>query len=177
MQIMIKIFFSFFLYFTCTQCNSVESKKVDILTIDKIPTPVLQDTILKKYYPNQQLSYCIIKEDSNTSKELHVFFYENGVIKEKGFQDLVSNREVQTKSSVGTWFKYDSVGKLLTETKYNNLVFDSASIEVKQYFNNGKLRSVAFYNNYILYETDIKKTGVWLFYNKKGDLIKKEIMK
>jgi MORN repeat variant len=143
----------------------------DTIAIKKV---VFNDTILKKYYPNLRLSYCIIKEDTNDSKELHIDFYANGKVKEKGYQDLVSNKDVQTKSSIGTWQAYDSTGVLLKETKYNNAVFDSASIEVKRYFQNGKVKVIELYNNYILYETEMKKIGVWQYYNEKGDLVKKE---
>jgi hypothetical protein len=131
------------------------------------------DTINKTYYPNQKLESCIIKYEHGDTTTYHLSFYENGVIKEKGYHGNVSNKDVNTKMNLGTWYNYDQNGILLTATTYNNLVFRKATIQVKRYYSNGRISAIEWYNNHVLYETDIKEIGVWTFYNKMGKLTKR----
>ena len=134
---------------------------------------IQNDTISKILYPNGKLKYLIIHKDSADCKELHLSFYENGNIKEKGCQGNVSNADVNTGMSVGIWYYYDSLNNHIDSSiYYNNDIVAKAYIEKRRYFNNGQVKSIERYNNYDLYETDIKPIGSWKVYNDKGKLIK-----
>lgn len=129
------------------------------------------DTILKKRFPNNKLEYVIIGKDSLGSDELHLSYYENGNLKVKGLQGIVSNKDINTKTDVQTWFYYDQLKKLDSTIYYNNDEFKKDYIEKKRYAKNGNLISVEYYNNYILYENEVDSIGVWKKYNDEGKLI------
>jgi hypothetical protein len=131
------------------------------------------DTISKTYYPNHKLEGCIIRYERGDTTTYHLSFYENGVIKEKGYHGNVSNKDVNTKMNLGTWYKYDQNGTLVTTTTYNNLVFKKATIQIKKYYSNGRISAIEWYNNHILYETDSREIGIWTYYNKMGKQTKK----
>jgi YD repeat-containing protein len=166
-----KICFLFLLHIGCRE--SVKKNNLpepgNIAITNTVPE---EDTLSKTYYPGGSLASCIIKKDSAGIKEYHVSFYENGIVKEKGHQGYVANKEVATNTSVGVWYTYDSAGRLVSETIYNNDTFAKASIEVKKYHSNGTVSTIEKYNNYILYEIEKKQIGEWKYFNEQGKLVK-----
>lgn len=104
------------------------------------------------YYFQKNDSLIIHNNDTIKCKELHITYDENGNIKEKGCQGYVSNNDISTGMSVGTWFYYKN-GKISREIYYHNAEFGKDYIKHKLYNENGNYKEV-FTNNFILYETD-----------------------
>jgi YD repeat-containing protein len=168
---LLKICFLFLLSFGCRESakrnNLPEPGNIAIAN-----TVREEDTLFKTYYPGGVLASCIIKKDSGDIREYHISFYENGMVKEKGHQGYVANKDVATNTSVGVWYAYDSTGRLVSETVYNNDIFAKASIEVRRYHVNGTVSAIEKYNNYILYETEKKQVGEWKYFNEQGKMVK-----
>lgn len=129
------------------------------------------DTILKRNYSNNKLEYIILAEDSLESSELHISYYKNGNVKEKGLKGTISDKDINTKTSTHTWYYYDEAKYLDSTIYYNNDEFKKDFIEKKRYYKNGNLKAIEKYNNYILYENEKKSIGVWKKYNEDGKLI------
>ena len=157
----------------CCKKNDKELPISNNYLVKKSPN----DTILVQKYPDNKLEYLIISKDSLNSSELQISYYENGAIKEKGLQGIISNRDLNTKSSIETWFYYDKLKQLDSTIYYNNDEFGKDYIEKKRFSKNGKLDAVEHYNNYILYENEIDTLGTWQKYSDKGQLIKTDNFK
>lgn len=83
---------------------------------------------------------------------------------------IVSNKDLNTKASIQTWFYYDKLNNLDSTIYYNNDEFQKDFIEKKCYYKNGKLKTIEKYNNYILYENEKNSIGIWKKYNEDGKL-------
>ncbi len=162
------IIFLIFCLFSCKQKKDEQKTFVKNSSVEKSNN----DTILKELYPNKKIKNLIIYKDSLKSNELQISYYENGNLKEKGLIGIISNKDLNTKTSIETWFYYDSLKHLDSTIYYNNDEFKKDFIEKKRFFKNGKIKVIEKYNNYILYETDINPMGIWKFYNENGTLIK-----
>lgn len=111
------IAFIFFLF----GCRSISDKKNQV-KFDHI-TKETSDTsiIFKENYKNGKTKYVIYKKDSlinnvENCEELHITFSENGMIVEKGCQGHYGVWGVP----VGTWFTYDSLGKIKEKVFYKH---------------------------------------------------------
>lgn len=155
-------------FLACKQKNNERSVVVKNSLIEKSKN----DTILKTKYANNKLKDLIILKDSLGGSELNISYNQNGNIKEKGLVGIVSNKDVNTKTSIKTWFYYDNSKHLDSTIFYNNDVFGKDYIEKKYYFKNGNIKGIEKYNNYILYENNKDSIGTWIIYNEKGKIIK-----
>lgn len=104
------------------------------------------------YYFQKKDSLIVYDRDTIKCKELHIAYDENENIKEKGCQSYVSNNDISTGMSVGTWFYYKN-GKISREIYYHNEPFGKDYIKHKIYDENGNYKEI-YTNNFILYETD-----------------------
>jgi hypothetical protein len=128
------------------------------------------DTTSKTFYANGKMKDIVVKKDTGDCTLQYIFFYENGNLKETGCQGNVSNKDINTGMSVGTWYFYDSLKRLDSSIYYNNDVLGKDFIEKKRYYKNGVIKSIERYNNYELYETEVDSISIWKFYNKYGKL-------
>lgn len=151
-------------------CSKKKDNEKQSIHINSAKENLKNDTILKQKYLNNKLEYVILAKDSLGSDELHITYYENGNVKEKGLIGIVSNKDVNTKASIQTWFYYDKLNNLDSTIYYNNDEFKKDFIEKKSYYKNGKLKTLEKYNNYILYENEKDSTGIWKKYNEDGKL-------
>lgn len=132
-----------------------------------------QDTISADYFPNGKIKQLILSKDSGDCQELHLAYYQNGQLKSKGCQGQVQNADVSTGMSVGTWYYYDSLTNHVDSTLFfDNEVADKAFIEKRSFYGSGPLKSIEIYNNYILYETEIRPKGTWKYFSENGKLLK-----
>ena len=130
------------------------------------------DTISKTFYASKTIKDLIINIDTIQNGKLYLSFHENGNLKEKGYQGNISNENVNTGISIGTWYYYDSSKNLDSTIFYNNDEFGKDFIEKKRYFKTGKLITFEKFNNYILYENTMDSLGVWTIYDEQGKVIK-----
>ena len=130
------------------------------------------DTISKTFYPNKMIKDLVISIDTVPNGKLYLSFHENGNLKEKGYQGNISNENVNTGMSIGTWYYYDSSKHLDSTIFYNNDEFGNDFIEKKRYFKTGKLKAFEKFNNYILYENATDSIGVWTIYDEQGKVSK-----
>lgn len=129
------------------------------------------DTVLAERFPDGRLRYLILATDSAGCRELHLAFYANGRLKSKGCQGTVTNMEVSTGMSVGTWSYFDSLSGIVDSTFfYDNSESAKAFIEKRTFYPDGQLKSVERFNNYILYETELQKKGAPKYYDEHGML-------
>lgn len=177
---LISIFFAF------TQCknkeihnNAIIDNKIAITnnqadTLNKAVEKIeyKNDTISKIVYKNGKINHLILVSDSINAQELHLSFYLNGNLKSKGLQGNISNKDVNTKMSIETWFYYDVNKNLDSTIYYSNAEYGKDFIEKKFFYKNGKIKSIERFSNYILYENSIDSIGVWKSYNTEGKLIK-----
>ena len=165
-----KIQFILLLIFCFLNCNKKTEQPKNIqkreIYVQK------NDTISKTLYPNKKIKELIIKIDSIPSGELHLLFYENGNLKEKGYQGIIENESISTGMSIGTWYYYDSLKRLDSTIFFHNEKFGKDFIEVKRYFKTGKLKAIEKYNNHILYQNAIDSIGIWTTYDSLGKVIK-----
>jgi hypothetical protein len=105
-------------------------------------------------------------------KRLVVEYYPNGKVRLKGYHGHYANKEISTDYYLGTWYYYNQNGKLHHSILYHNDLPNKAFILKKEYYPNGKLKSVEKYNNYDLYQSEKKKLGKWKYFDKHGKLIK-----
>jgi hypothetical protein len=110
------------------------------------------------------------KQESSKCSSLLTSYYNNGTIKEIGYQGFYNG----TGAAVGDWKEYDSTGILTAITHYHNDKQDKAYIERREYFRNGQLSSIKKYSNDLLYEIEKKNIGTWYFYDSTGKLINKK---
>ncbi|OMQ13501.1 hypothetical protein [[Flexibacter] sp. ATCC 35103] len=150
----------------------IEQSNIDTLDKAKDVLGKKKDTLSKTLYKNGMIKDLILAKDSLGSKELHLSFYENNNLKYKGLQGNISNKEISTGASLETWFYYDINKNLDSTIYYNNSVYGKDFIEKKRFYNNGTIKSIERYNNYILYENELDSIGEWKYYNKEGKLIK-----
>lgn len=150
----------------------IVQSNLDILDKTKDVLGNKNDTLLKTLYKNGIIKDLILVKDSLGSKELHLSFYESSNLKCKGLQGNISNKDISTGASLGTWFYYDFNKNLDSTIYYNNAVFGKDFIEKKRFYKNGTIKSIERYNNYILYENELDSIGEWKYYDKKGKLIK-----
>lgn len=106
-------------------------------------------------------------------RHLVISYYPNGKIKEKGYQGYYADKDISTGTFVGTWSTYDSSGKFIQSVYYHNDVISKAYIQKKQYYLNGKIKSIEIFNNYELYESEIDSIGTWKYFDPRGKLLKK----
>jgi len=130
------------------------------------------DTISKTLFPNGRTEQLILKKDSSDFRQLIYTFYENGKIKEKGHQGYYSGKEVATGIYAGTWYRYDTTGKLMETTVYHNDEPAKAYIEKTRYYANGRPKAIERFSNYELYESDIDSIGDWKYFDEQGQLIR-----
>jgi hypothetical protein len=125
-------------------------------------------------FQSGRLAACIVRDKDEVSNvtERHFYFYDNGLIKETGYQGRVSNIDISANSTIGTWYEFDHVGKLTKLTTYNNDIFRKASIDVVRYYSNGTIKAIEKYNNHVLYETDEVPIGVWKLYDERGKVVR-----
>ena len=131
------------------------------------------DTLSKIIYKSGIISHLILVSDSINAQELHLSFYENGNLKSKGLIGNISNKDINTKMSIETWFYYDANKNLDSTIYYNNAEYGKDFIEKKKFYKNGKTKSVEKFNNYILYENNVDSIVIWKYFNENGILIKK----
>jgi hypothetical protein len=126
------------------------------------------------HFPSGRLATCIVKDENEVSDvtERHFYFYENGLIRETGYQGRVSNIDISTNSTVGTWYEFDRAGRLAKVTTYNNDIVRKASIDVVRYHSNGHIKAIEKYNNHVLYETNEVPIGVWRVYDERGKVVR-----
>lgn len=137
--------------------------------------PPATDTILADRFADGGLRYLILARDSGECRELHQSFYANGRLKSSGCQGTVQNAEVSTGMSVGTWTYYDSLsGRVDSTFFYDNSASAKAYIEKKSFFANGRVRAVERFNNYVLYETEMRRIGVSRYYDEAGAEVRVE---
>ncbi|MBV7440711.1 hypothetical protein KRX57_04700 [Weeksellaceae bacterium TAE3-ERU29] len=119
-------------------------------------------TIIDEYYENgnktSEVRYFVkgdslILQGKDTIKcnELHIAYDKNGNVKEKGCQGYISNADISTGMSVGTWFYYKN-GELIKEVYFHNAEFGKDYI-IHRCFNDEEFTDVIT-NNFILYEND-----------------------
>ena len=130
------------------------------------------DTISKTLHPNKTIKDLVISIDTIPNGKLYLSFHENGNLKEKGYQGNISNENVNTGISIGTWYYYDSSKHLDSTIFYNNNEFGKDFIDKKRYFKTGKLKAFEKFNNYILYENTMDSIGLWTIYDEQGKVIK-----
>ncbi|ADV50355.1 hypothetical protein Celal_3081 [Cellulophaga algicola DSM 14237] len=100
--------------------------------------------------------------------ELHISFYENGLVKEKGCQGIYKGMG----TSVGTWYKYNSSGVLVEKVYYHLGTMKDAYKEVVEYYLNGNKKSIERFTNDVLFEIDLDSIGEWEYYDLNGKLMK-----
>jgi len=97
-------------------------------------------TLHQEFFDTGKLKYITYKKDSTVfdeknfpckCEELHIFYYKNGKIKEKGCQGHYETFGVP----IGTWYKYDSLGNKISEIRF---VHDSLKGYEKTLFFNTK---------------------------------------
>lgn len=131
------------------------------------------DTIMAERYADGGLSYLALARDSGDCKELHQSFYRNGRLKSYGCQGRVENAEVSTGMSVGTWTYLDSIsGRVDSTFFYDNSAPAKAFILKKIFYPDGRIKAEETWNNYILYESEPKRKGVWKYYAENGKLLR-----
>lgn len=150
-----KIKFFWFLFFTfllnnCSKINNNNNFKI-------IQNKQKHELISKHNFSNGNISELEYKCDSidikNNIKYKTLFFsfFENGNLKEKGYQGNFRENNVP----VGTWEQFNLNGELILKTTFHNDDFGIDYI-LKQYYKNGKVIKIVKTNNYILYETEMK---------------------
>lgn len=127
---------------------SVERRLLPLLEIDYLKDK--KSSLV--YYFRKNDSLIIYGKDTIKCNELHIIYDKNGNLKEKGCQGYVSNNNISTGMSVGTWYYYKK-GKLTRKVYYHNADFGKDYIKHTIYDENGNFNDV-FTNNFMLYETD-----------------------
>lgn len=107
-----------------------------------------------------------------TRKRLVVEYYPNGKVRLKGYHGFYANKEISTNYYLGTWYYYNQNGTLHQSIYYHNDLPSKAFIIKKEYYPNGKLKSIEKYNNYDLYQSEKKKLGKWQYFDSNGKLMK-----
>ncbi len=79
-----------------------------VITNSIKPLKVLDSIILLNKYKSGQIKYIVFAKDSGNCEELHISYYKNGIIKEKGCQGHFGPWGVP----IDTWSYYDSLGQL-----------------------------------------------------------------
>jgi len=72
------------------------------------PLKASDSIILLSKYKSGQIKYIVFAKDSGDCEELHISYYKNGIIKEKGCQGHFGSWGVP----INTWSYYDSLGHL-----------------------------------------------------------------
>ena len=170
MKLLLLLIFSISLFACQSQNNDAklnQSKQLEskILNIDST-------LIFKSFYPSGKTKQIVLKKDSliDTNiicRELHMEYYENGTLKEKGCQGDYEGMG----TSVGTWYLYDSLTNLVSKTIYHLGDFENAYKEEKLYYKNSKLKAEKKFKNDVLYEIEADSIGLWKFYSETGKLI------
>jgi antitoxin component YwqK of YwqJK toxin-antitoxin module len=142
-----KIIYILVLIFCFANCKKIYNEQIVATKDNQIEKPE-NDTILKEFYPNNKIKNLIIRKDSLKSTELQLSYYKNGNLKEKGLVGIVSNKDLNTKMSIETWFYYDALKHLDSTIYYDNSEYGKDFIEKKIYFKEGKIQKTEMYNNY-----------------------------
>jgi|TARA_B110000238_G_C16066402_1_gene412941 antitoxin component YwqK of YwqJK toxin-antitoxin module len=109
-----------------------------------------------KLYPNGNVELKqFVNDKGEVKKEIH--YFENGKTQIEGGYDKLGKRH-------GTWKSYYEDGVVWSYGEYKNGIQEG---ENKVYYSNGKIRYGGKWEN-------DKQVGKWVFYDKKGDLIKSE---
>ncbi|TCD01391.1 hypothetical protein EZ437_11635 [Pedobacter psychroterrae] len=115
----------------------------------------------------------IIDYQTDTArKRLVVEYHPNGKVRLKGYHGHYANKEISTDYYLGTWYYYNPNGTLHHSIYYHNHLPGKAFILKKEYYPNGKVKSIEKYNNYDLYQSEEKKLGKWQYFDNNGKLIK-----
>lgn len=101
-------------------------------------------------------------------KRLIIEYHSNGKVSAKGYHGHYANKEISTDYYLGTWYYYNRDGILHRSIYYHNDVPSKAFILQKDYYPNGKLKSIKKYNNYDLYQTERKRLGKWQYFDPNG---------
>lgn len=107
-----------------------------------------------------------------TQKRLIVEYYPNRKVRLKGYHGHYANQEISTDYYLGTWYYYNQNGTLQQSIYYHNDLPSKAFILKKEYYPNGKVKSIKKYNNYDLYQSEEKKLGKWQYFDSNGKLMK-----
>ena len=105
-------------------------------------------------------------------KRLVVEYYSNGKVRLKGYHGHYANKEISTDYYLGTWYYYNQNGTLHHSIYYHNDLPSKSFILKKEYYPNGKVKSIEKYNNYDLYQSEEKKMGKWRYFDSNGKLMK-----
>lgn len=110
------------------------------------------------YYPTSQSVKQLINYVNDTLQHEAVFYYENGMVMEKGnYVDNAKN---------GQWTSYYENGTLKSEGSYTIVHTDSLNINDI---------SSQFYDCWITLNTLEVKNGIWVYYSEDGSVIKTEV--
>ncbi len=145
------IFLMLILSASCTT-NTNKSKPMIIIQAE---VDTKRKIIDKNYFKSGIISYIDYEMDSfdiaKNIKYTRVFydFYENGSVKNKGFQGTYGGMGV----AVGTWEEYNPQGELILKTHYHNDIFGKDYI-LREYIKKGKVIKTEKYYNDSQYETD-----------------------
>ena len=114
-----------------------------------------KDTLEKWYFKSGYIAEIHYELDSfdvitNTQYTRSVYtYYENGNVKEKGFQGTYNGMGV----AVGTWEKFSLKGELELKTHFHNDTFGQDYI-LFEHIKKGKVIKTEKYHNDMQYETD-----------------------
>ena len=162
--IMNKLYFTFlllgFVSFSAEGQNIVFSYNGIVFPIDindKSDYPV--SNFVEKVQLKDQEHFIFKFDTLLLAKSYH--YYEDGSIWQKG----VSLIEDSSMYSAGIWVTYYRNGNIMKEEELKD---GKVHGFIKEYYSNGRIKSEGQYN------AASKKSGEWIFYNDKGEVVKRK---
>ena len=137
------------------------------------------DIVLSRIYSKDTI--IITGDNPIECNKYYVSYYENGQIKEAGYQGFFQGQGIP----VGIYKEYDENGFLVKTKNYiypkqkeDIMAMDAFTYIIEsEYYENGHVQWEKWYKNYVYYETDEENKvpiGTWKYYDRNGKLIKTE---
>lgn len=122
--------------------------------------------ILTSKHKSGKEKHIIIAKDSGECEQLHILYYKNGLVKEKGCQGHFNSFNVP----VNTWFYYDSLG-ILSHKEFYSYHKDNGwkkTVFFDKYYNIIEKKTVGYDPDF----GELDSIWEWEILDKKGELIK-----